>query len=172
LGLARRLQGSNSLGIYSVKAWAKFTGAAGYAQMLHRYYLNMLVPANSAGYRQLQMFVYLVDVPDGLARPYIFSRVQTENLPARPSWYPHTCLGTDDDGLPAAQGAGPAGHQGQARAAALPPGGDEQPGWCTVASTGPGTDPDRAGLLQRQHRAPMLSMCRPSIRLMLNDQRS
>ncbi len=53
----------------------------------------------------------------------------------------------DHGGLPATQGAGPAGHQGQARAAVLPPGGDEQPGWYALASTGPDTDPDRGGLL-------------------------
>ena len=53
---------------------------------------------------------------------------------------------------------------GRARAAALPPGGGGQPGWCAVAGTGPGTGPDRAGPLQRQHRAPVRRRRRPSIR--------
>ena len=38
--------------------------------------------------------------------------------------------------------------------------------------TGPDTDPDRAGLLPRQHRPPVPPVRRPSIRLTLNDQRA
>jgi hypothetical protein len=86
--LAGRLLGSNVLGICSAEARAKFTGAADCEQMLHRDYLNRTLPApaDSAGYRQLEMFVYLVDVPDGPGRPHLLSRVQTRNLPARPNW--------------------------------------------------------------------------------------
>jgi Phytanoyl-CoA dioxygenase (PhyH) len=120
--LAGRLLGDDALRIYSAEAWAKFTGAADYEQMLHRDYLNhtLLVPTDSADYQQLEMFVYLVDVPEDLGPPHMLSRLQTRNLPARPNWYPRTQLGTDDDGFvsPTASpqlyeaevsGAGPAG---------------------------------------------------------------
>jgi Phytanoyl-CoA dioxygenase (PhyH) len=120
--LAERLLGSDALRIYSAEARAKFTGAADYEQMLHRDYLNhtLLVPADSPDYQQLEMFVYLVDVPEGLGPPHMLSRVQTRNLPARPNWYPPTQLDTDEDGFVSGaaspqlyeaevSGAGPAG---------------------------------------------------------------
>lgn len=76
--------------IYSAEAWAKFTGAADYEQALHRDYLNhtMLVPTSAPDYQQLEMFVYLVDVPDELGPPHFVPRTRTGDLPVRPNWYP------------------------------------------------------------------------------------
>lgn len=120
--LAERLLGDDGLRIYSAEAWAKFTGAADYDQMLHRDYLNhtLLVPTESADYQQLEMFVYLVDVPEGLGPPHMLSRAHTRDFPAKPNWYPPTDVDADGDEFvsPAASpglyeaevsGAGPAG---------------------------------------------------------------
>lgn len=122
VGLAERLLGGGDLSIYSAEAWAKFTGAADYDQIMHRDYLNhtLLVPTTDPDYQQLEMFVYLVDVPEGLGPPHLVSRAHTTNLPARPNWYPPTDTGEEDSGWvsPSAEpelyeaevsGAGPAG---------------------------------------------------------------
>jgi hypothetical protein len=67
-GLAGMLLADDDIRIYSAEAWAKYTGAADYDQALHRDYLNhtVLVPTAAPAYQQLEMFVYLVDVPDEL----------------------------------------------------------------------------------------------------------
>ena len=71
-------------------AWAKYTGAADYDQPLHRDYLNhtLMVPADDPRFRQLELFVYLVDVPGELGPPTMLSRTRTTGLPAKPNWYP------------------------------------------------------------------------------------
>jgi len=88
--LSENLLGGSNLRIYSAEAWAKYTGAADYDQDLHRDYLNhtVLVPTDAAGFQQLEMFVYLVDVPDALGPPHLVSRTHTGDLPTRPNWYP------------------------------------------------------------------------------------
>lgn len=120
--LAARLLGDSDLRIYSAEAWAKFTGAADYDQPLHRDYLNhtLLVPSGADAFQQLEMFVYLVDVPEGLGPPHLVSRSHTRDLPARPNWYHRAVAEPDRDGFvsPTASpelyeaevsGAGPAG---------------------------------------------------------------
>jgi hypothetical protein len=120
--LAERLLGVDDLRIYSAEAWAKFTAAADYDQMLHRDYLNhtLLVPTAAAEYQQLEMFVYLVDVPEELGPPHLLSQAHTRDFPAKPNWYPRTNVATDEDGFVAhigspglyeteVSGAGPAG---------------------------------------------------------------
>jgi hypothetical protein len=66
--LAELLLKDDDIRIYSAEAWAKYTGAADYDQVLHRDHLNhtTLVPATAPGYQQLEMFLYLVDVPEEL----------------------------------------------------------------------------------------------------------
>jgi hypothetical protein len=88
--LAETLLADNDLRISSAEAWAKYTGAAGYDQPLHRDYLNhtLMVPADDPRFRQLEMFVYLVDVPGELGPPSMVSRTRTAGLPAKPNWYP------------------------------------------------------------------------------------
>ena len=94
--LAELLLGEQDLRIYSAEAWAKYTGAADYDQALHRDYLNhtLVVPTDDPRFRQLEMFVYLVDVPDALGPPHMLSRTHTRDLPARPNWYPPAGGGT------------------------------------------------------------------------------
>ncbi|MFI6133140.1 phytanoyl-CoA dioxygenase family protein [Micromonospora sp. NPDC051141] len=93
--LARTLLRTDDLRVSSAEAWAKFTGAADYDQELHRDYLNhtLLVPTDAPGYRQVEMFVYLVDVPEGLGPPHLLSTRHTRDLPAKPNWYPRTDVG-------------------------------------------------------------------------------
>ncbi|WFE41989.1 phytanoyl-CoA dioxygenase family protein [Micromonospora sp. WMMD998] len=95
VSLARELLSTDDLRIYSAEAWAKFTGAVDYDQPLHRDYLahTLLVPTDAPAYRQLEMFVYLVDVPEGFGPPHLLSRQHTGDLPARPNWYPRTDVG-------------------------------------------------------------------------------
>ena len=106
-GLARALLGDGDLRIYSAEAWAKYTGAADYDQPLHRDYLNhtLTVPTDDLRFRQLEMFVYLVDVPGELGPPGLVSRTRTAGLPAKPNWRPHADSAGDEGGWVAASGS-------------------------------------------------------------------
>ena len=97
--LAELLLKDDDIRIYSAEAWAKYTGAADYDQVLHRDYLNhtILVPATAPGYQQLEMFLYLVDVPEELGPPHFVSRIRTSEVPVRPNWYPRAG-GADSEG--------------------------------------------------------------------------
>jgi hypothetical protein len=117
--LAEELLGEPDLRIYSAEAWAKYTGATDYDQDLHRDYLNqtVLVPSRADQYQQLEMFVFLTDVPEELGPPHLVARTHTAGLPANPNFYPR--LGGSGDFVSAGDhtdlyaveqsGAGPAG---------------------------------------------------------------
>jgi hypothetical protein len=81
------LLADSDLRISSAEAWAKYTGAAAYDQALHRDYLNhtLMFPADDPRFRQLELFVYLVDVPAELGPPSMLSRTRTTGLPAKPA---------------------------------------------------------------------------------------
>ena len=131
IGLAELLLADSDIRIYSAEAWAKYTGAADYDQALHRDYLNhtVLVPTTAPGGQQLEMFVYLVDVPDELGPPHFVSRARTAGLPAKPNWYPRTD-GSDGEGGFVATGGSPELYAAEVSAAG--PAG-------TVVAWGPGT---------------------------------
>ena len=105
--LAELLLQSDDIRIYSAEAWAKYTGAANYDQALHRDYLNhtTLVPATAPGYRQLEMFLYLVDVPEGLGPPHFVSRTRTAEVPIRPNWYPRAAGADGERGFVSSAGS-------------------------------------------------------------------
>lgn len=107
VGLAETLLGDSDLRIYSAEAWAKYTGAADYDQPLHRDYLNhtLAVPADDPQFRQLEMFVYLVDVPEKLGPPSLVSRTRTTGLSAKPNWYPRADGAADEGGWVSATGS-------------------------------------------------------------------
>lgn len=90
--LAGELLGTDRLRAYSIEAWAKYTDAADYDQDLHRDYLNhsLLVPEPNGQARQVELFLYLSDVPTPLGPPSYVSRRFTEGMPALPNWYPRT----------------------------------------------------------------------------------
>ena len=118
--LAETLLADTDTRIYSAEAWAKYTGAADYDQTLHRDYLNHTLLVPSPASRQLEMFVYLADVPDELGPPHLVSRARTAGLPATPNWYPRTDGAASEGGFVSVRGrpdlyqaegsaAGPAG---------------------------------------------------------------
>jgi hypothetical protein len=120
LALAAALLEDDDVHLYGAEAWAKYTGACDYDQDLHRDYLNhtVLVPSTTPGCQQVEMFVFLNDVPDDLGPPHLVSRKHTADLPAVPNWLLR--LGQDGAGRFVAHadpelyeaevsGAGPAG---------------------------------------------------------------
>jgi hypothetical protein len=123
--LAARLLGAEDVRVSSIEAWAKYTGAAEYEQHHHRDYLNhsVLVSSPDAPAEQVEMFLYLVDVPAELGPPRYVPRSVTGGLPALPNWYPATDGVTDPEAPPGwvspqgrpelyeaeVSGAGPAG---------------------------------------------------------------
>ncbi len=116
--LAQVLLEDGDLRIYSAEAWAKYTGAADYDQALHRDYLNhtLMVPSDDPRFRQLEMFVYLVDVPAELGPPSMLSRTRTTELPAKPNWYPRED-GADVEGGWVATAGSPGLYGAEVRAA-------------------------------------------------------
>ncbi|MER5639641.1 phytanoyl-CoA dioxygenase family protein [Kitasatospora sp. NPDC002227] len=90
VGLAAELLEEPDLRIYGAEAWAKYTGAADYDQELHRDYLahSLLAPTEDMARQQLELFVYLVDVPEDLGPLSVVPRRHTRHLPAKPNWYP------------------------------------------------------------------------------------
>ena len=124
IDLAERLLGTADLRVYSIEAWAKYTGAANYAQHLHRDYLgaSLLVPSTDLRFGQVEMFLYLVDVPVELGPPAFVALGHTAELAMIPNWFPRHDGGRDPDqptwispvGRPdlyehEVRGAGPAG---------------------------------------------------------------
>jgi hypothetical protein len=97
--LAETLLADTDLRISSAEAWAKYTGAAGYDQPLHRDYLShtLMVPTDDSRFGQREMFVYLVDVPGEFGPPGMLSSTRTAGLPAKPNWYPRED-GADSEG--------------------------------------------------------------------------
>lgn len=104
--LAEELLGQPDIRLSSAEAWAKYTGATCYDKDLHRDYLNqtLLVPTADERFQQLELFVFLVDVPEGLGPPHLVPLGQTADLPLNPNFYPRSggigdFVSTDDDGL-------------------------------------------------------------------------
>ena len=98
IDLASSLLGTDDLRVYSIEAWAKYTGAANYDQELHRDYLNhsLVVPAPEQPPQQVEMFLYLCDVPVELGPPSYVPTPLTAALPALPNWYPRRDAADDD----------------------------------------------------------------------------
>jgi hypothetical protein len=117
ISLASELLGTEDIRMYGAESWAKYTGATSYDQELHRDYLNHTVLVPSAEFPQVEMFVFLVDVPEELGPPHLVPRQWTADLPAVPNWFPRTGSGHGDfvaAGSPAlyeheVSAAGPAG---------------------------------------------------------------
>ncbi|MFC4907391.1 hypothetical protein [Actinomadura gamaensis] len=82
LALAQALLDDGDVHLYAAEAWAKYTGACDYDQDLHRDYLNhiLLVPSATPGCSQVEMFVFLTDVPEELGPPHLLSRAARTSL--------------------------------------------------------------------------------------------
>jgi ectoine hydroxylase-related dioxygenase (phytanoyl-CoA dioxygenase family) len=120
--LVEALLGTDDVRIYSAESWAKYTGAADYDQWLHRDFLlhTLLVPTGPTEFQQVEIFVYLVDVPDDLGPPHFVPRTHTAGLLPLPNWHPPADTDPGDDRFVATAGrpdlyaaevsaAGPAG---------------------------------------------------------------
>jgi hypothetical protein len=99
--LAQELLADDDIRLYSAEAWAKYTGATDYDQHLHRDYLGhtLLVPTTAPEYQQVEMFVFLVDVPEELGPPHLLSQAHTTDVPAKPNWYPRSAGNGDRAGF-------------------------------------------------------------------------
>jgi hypothetical protein len=88
--LAESLLRTSDLRVYSIEAWAKYTGAADYDQHLHRDYLgaSLVVPSTDVSYGQVEMFVYLNDVSSELGPPAFVPLRYTTDMPMIPNWFP------------------------------------------------------------------------------------
>ena len=88
--LARQLLDTDDVRVFSIEAWAKYTGAADYEQHLHRDYLahTLMAPSSDPSFGQVEMFVYLVDVPLELGPPAYVPLRYTSDLPAMPNYFP------------------------------------------------------------------------------------
>ncbi|HXH80664.1 phytanoyl-CoA dioxygenase family protein [Nocardioides sp.] len=107
VSLAATLLGSRDIRLYSAEAWAKYEGAADYDQDLHRDYLNhtILAPSNAPAFRQVEVFVFLSDVTVELGAPRMVPRSSvTDDLPAKPNFFPRTDPADDDEGFVASPG--------------------------------------------------------------------
>lgn len=96
--LAERLLCTSDIRVFSIEAWAKYTGAANYDQHLHRDYLahTLLVPSPDIRFGQVEMFLYLSDVPAELGAPAYVATQHTTDLPVLPNWYPRNDRATND----------------------------------------------------------------------------
>jgi hypothetical protein len=85
--LAERLLRTTDLRVYSIEAWAKYTAAADYDQHLHRDYLgaSLVVPSADVRYGQVEMFLYLSDVPAELGPPAFVPLRHTADMPMIPN---------------------------------------------------------------------------------------
>ena len=90
VGLAAELLDTEDLRAYSIESWAKYTGAASFDQHFHRDYLSqtMLAPRGDRARDHVELFVYLVDVPESLGPTAYLPTELTHGLPALPNWYP------------------------------------------------------------------------------------
>jgi hypothetical protein len=97
--LAVELLDCRDIRVYAIEAWAKYTGAATFEQHHHRDYLNhsLLVPAAGQRPTQLELFLYLTDVPLALGPPSYVPLDHTRTLPALPNWLPPRDGASDDD---------------------------------------------------------------------------
>ena len=79
--------GSKDIRLYTAEIWAKYTGAASYDQYLHRDFLNhtLLVP-DIGHHNQVEMFVFLEEVPESLGPPHFVSNQVTKDAQVQPNW--------------------------------------------------------------------------------------
>lgn len=91
VALAEAILETDDVRLYSCEAWAKYAGAAEYEQAHHRDFAGHtpLVPSGDPRFREVEVFIYLHDVPEGCAPTRYVSRTLTKDLPfrARPHWY-------------------------------------------------------------------------------------
>jgi ectoine hydroxylase-related dioxygenase (phytanoyl-CoA dioxygenase family) len=81
--LAVALLGTPSIRLYEAHNWAKYGGATEYEQLLHRDFVNhgIVPPANDPALAEVEMFVYIHDVPVSYGPTYAVSQRHTADIP-------------------------------------------------------------------------------------------
>jgi ectoine hydroxylase-related dioxygenase (phytanoyl-CoA dioxygenase family) len=84
--LAEALLGTSAIRMYEGHNWAKYAGAADYEQELHRDYANHtpVVPTADPGSAEVEMFIYIHDVPPECGPTRVVSQVHTRGIPMWP----------------------------------------------------------------------------------------
>ena len=84
--LAEALLGTAAIRLYEAHNWAKYSGATDYDQLLHCDYGNHtpVVPADDLSMAEVEMFIYIHGVPEGLGPTHVVSQHHTRNLPMWP----------------------------------------------------------------------------------------
>jgi hypothetical protein len=82
--LAETLLGTDRIRLSEAHNWAKYTGASEYEQALHRDYGNhtVLVPTADERFGEVELFLYLFDVPADAGPTRVVSRTATNHLPS------------------------------------------------------------------------------------------
>jgi hypothetical protein len=89
--LASTLLQDRNVVMYQVQAWAKYTGAADYGQLLHRDFRNHTLVAfdvDRPEYRQLEAMLFLTDVDEDLGPTHLVSRNHTRRVSIDPQFLP------------------------------------------------------------------------------------
>jgi hypothetical protein len=87
--LATELLQDPNIVMYQVQAWAKYTEAANYDQLLHRDFRNhtLVVPdQDRPEYRQMEAMLLLTDVSEDLGPTHLVSRKHTRQVPVQPEF--------------------------------------------------------------------------------------
>jgi ectoine hydroxylase-related dioxygenase (phytanoyl-CoA dioxygenase family) len=86
VSLAEAVLGTNRIRLYEAHNWAKYAGATEYEQALHRDYGNHtpVVPTSDRDLAEVEMFVYIHDVPIDCGPTYVVSQQHTRHLPQWP----------------------------------------------------------------------------------------
>lgn len=81
--LAEALLGAQSIRLYELHNWAKYTGAASYEQDLHRDFGNHtpVVPSVDPAFGSVEMFIYVNDVPETHGPTHVVSKAHTAGVP-------------------------------------------------------------------------------------------
>jgi len=84
--LAAALLGTSDIRLYEAHNWAKYGGATEYDQPLHRDFSNhtMVVPTSDPAFAEVEMFVYIHDVPADCGPTYVVSQRHTAHIPPVP----------------------------------------------------------------------------------------
>jgi ectoine hydroxylase-related dioxygenase (phytanoyl-CoA dioxygenase family) len=81
--LGEVLLGTTDIRLNEAHNWAKYSGAADYEQQLHRDYGNhtMLVPTHDPAFGEVEIFMWMNDVPLDHGPTRVVSRKDTDHLP-------------------------------------------------------------------------------------------
>lgn len=81
--LAEALLGTTAIRLYEAHNWAKYGGATEYEQLLHQDFSNhtLVVPTKDPAFGEVEMFIYIHDVPVDAGPTFAVSQRYTGHLP-------------------------------------------------------------------------------------------